>query len=164
MKRILKFIAIFLLGLSFAVAISINFIPTKKIVAQSPPQINLIQQGIELYQSEQFNQALQVWQTALTQASNELNKSFILSNLSLAYQDLGRWQAAEDSITQSLEILNRLDLKTQAYREILAKALNSKAHLHWLKGNYDRAIATWELAADNERSLIEHIDYLILFD
>ncbi|MDJ0591153.1 MAG: tetratricopeptide repeat protein, partial [Pleurocapsa sp. MO_226.B13] len=148
MKRIFKLIAIFLLACSFTIAISINLLPVK-LVAQSPQGINLIQQGIELYQAEQFERALQVWNTALTQEKDRLGKSLILSNLSLAYQNLGRWQEAETSINKSLEILNNFELKTQTYTEILAKALNSQGYLHWLKGNFSQAIATWDLAAKN---------------
>ena len=72
-----------------------------------------------------------------------------MSNLSLAYQNLGQWSEAENTIAQSLEILENSTLKTQTYTEILAKSLNTKAHLLWLKGNFERAIATWDMAANN---------------
>ena len=100
-----------------------------------------LQQGIELYEAEQFKEAVQVWKTALTQEDDKLGKSFILSNLSLAYQNLGQWQEAEKTITNSLEILKNLDITTATYSEILAKALNSQGHLQWLQGNFQQAIA-----------------------
>ena len=111
MNKTIKLIAIFLLGCSFAIAISINLLPAK-LVAQTPQRIDLIQQGIELYQAEQFDRAVQVWETALTQEKDRLGKSLILSNLSLAYQNLGRWQEAEKSISKSLKILDNLDIGT----------------------------------------------------
>ena len=148
MNKTIKFITIFLLGCSLALAISINLFPAR-LFAQAPQGIHLIQQGIELYEAEQFKEAVQVWKTALTQEDNKLGKSFILSNLSLAYQNLGRWQEAEKTITNSLELLKNLDITTATYSEILAKALNSQGHLQWLQGNFQQAIANWDLAADN---------------
>ena len=148
MSRIVQFIATSLLGCSLAIVISIHLFPAK-LVAQPPQAIHLIQQGIKLYEAEQFKQAVRVWDTALTQEDDQLGKSLILSNLSLAYQNLGLWQEAEKAIANSLEILNNLDTATQTYTEILAKALSSQGHLQWLKGNFPQAIATWDLAAGN---------------
>ena len=53
MNKTIKFITISLLGCSLAIAISINFFPAR-LVAQAPQRIHLIQQGIELYEAEQF--------------------------------------------------------------------------------------------------------------
>ncbi|WP_019507912.1 CHAT domain-containing protein [Pleurocapsa sp. PCC 7319] len=147
MGKIFKFIAISLLGLSLTLAISV-YIPVVS-VAQSSQTINLVQKGINLFEGEQFDQAVNIWNTALDQEQEQLSRAFILSNLSLAYQNLGRWSEADNSIAKSLEILENLALKTQTYTEILAKSLNSKAHLLWLKGDFEQAIATWNMAADN---------------
>ena len=148
MKNVVKLLAISVLGCILAIVFSISFFPVKS-VAQDPSQIKLIQQGINSYNAEQFNQAAQAWNQALSTEENLLSKSLILSNLSLAYQSLGQWQKAEKTISQSLETLEKLDATTQAYTEILAKALNSQGHFQWLKGDYSNAIATWDLAATN---------------
>ena len=148
MNKTIKLVACFFLGFSLTLAMAINFFPAQS-VAQFSQEIHLIQQGIELYQAEQFERAIEVWDTALNQEDDNLGKSFILSNLSLAYQNLGQWQEAEKSINKSLESLDNLDIATPTYTEILAKALNSKGHLQWLKGDFPGAIATWDVAADN---------------
>lgn len=148
MKKIVRLLAISILGCTLAVVISIGFFSTKS-VAQLPQSIDLIQQGAKLYQAEQFKQATRVWNLALSKSEEALSKSLILSNLSLAYQSLGEWQAADRAISQSLAILEDLDPTNQTYTEILAKALNSQGHLQWLQGNYSDAIATWDLAATN---------------
>ena len=145
MNKTIKLIAIFLLGFSLFIAISINTFPAR-LFAQSSPRIHLIQQGIDSYQTEQFNRAIKIWDEALAQEDDGLKKALIFSNLSLAYQQLGQWQAAEDNINQGLEILNNLDNTTQTYTEILAKALNAQGHLRWLQGNFSQAIANWNLA------------------
>ncbi|MEO1672596.1 MAG: CHAT domain-containing protein, partial [Cyanobacteria bacterium J06631_2] len=148
MKKIVRLLAMSILGCTLAIVISINFFSAKS-QALTPQSIELIQQGADLYEVGQFNQAAQVWNLALSQEKDLLSKSLILSNLSSAYQSLGEWQQAEKTIAQSLEILANLENTTQTYTEISAKALNSQGHLQWLKGNYDRAIATWDLAATN---------------
>lgn len=148
MKKIVRLLAISILGCTLTIVISINFFSAKSI-AQIPQSIDIIQQGAELYKAEQFERAVQVWNRALSKSEDVLSKSLILSNLSLAYQSLGEWQQAEKTIAQSLEILANLDNTTQTYTEIFAKALNSQGHLQWLKGNYSNAIATWDLAATN---------------
>ncbi|MGD1920423.1 MAG: CHAT domain-containing protein [Pleurocapsa sp.] len=148
MKKIVRLLAISILGCTSAIIISINFFSAKSL-AQTPQSIQLIQQGTSLYGAEQFEQSVRVWNLALSKSEDVLNKSLILSNLSLAYQSLGEWQQAEKTIAQSLEILANLNNTTQTYTEILAKALNSQGHLQWLRGDYSNAIATWDLAATN---------------
>ncbi len=148
MNRIVKLIAVFLLGYSLAVFISSHLFPSK-LVAQSPQVIQLLQQGIELYEAEQYDEAVKVWNTTLTKEPEQLSQALILNNLALAYQNLGRWQEAETAISISLEILNDLDLTTPTHTEILAKAFNTQGYLQWLKGNFDEAISNWEVAAGN---------------
>ena len=148
MNRIIKFIAISLLAFSLFITISSNPRLSKSL-ATIHQDIYLIQRGIELYETEQFEGAVKVWDEALRLADNKLGQALILSNLSLAYQQLGQWQKAENTINNSLELLKNLDITTQTHTEILAKALNARGHLQWLKGNFSQAIASWNLATDN---------------
>ena len=148
MKRIIKLISIFLLGFGLAVSIFGHLFPSK-LVAQSPQTIQLLQKGIDLYEGEQYQEALILWNNALIQESDRLSKSLILSNLSLTYQNLGRWQEAERTINQSSEIINSFSTETATYREIKAKVLNTKASLQWSRGNFAEAVTIWGLAAEN---------------
>ena len=148
MKKIVRLLAISILGCTLTIVISINFFSTKSL-AQIPQSIELIQQGADLYEVEQFEEAIEVWNRALSESEDVLGQSLILSNLSLAHQSLGEWQQAEKTINRSLEILGNLDTTDRVYTEILAKALNGQGHLQWLKGDYSSAIATWDLAATN---------------
>lgn len=148
MKKIVRLLAISILGCTLTIFISINLFSTKSL-AQIPQSIELIQQGTDLYEAEQFDRAIEVWNRALSKSEDVLSRSLILSNLSLAYQSLGEWQEAEQTIARSLEILKNLDATDRVHTEILAKALNSQGHLQWLRGDYGNAIATWDLAATN---------------
>lgn len=109
----------------------------------------LLQQGIKLYEAQQFSEAITVWQQAVStfaQQGDNLTQALVLSNLSSAYQELGQWSAAEDTIAKSFNLLQNLkDLApSQTYWEIQAKALNTQGSLEWAKGNLEEALATWK--------------------
>ncbi|NER20838.1 MAG: CHAT domain-containing protein [Symploca sp. SIO1C2] len=115
---------------------------------------SLLQQGIQLYEGEQFSQAIAVWQQAATAFANQgdtFNQSLVLSNLSLAYQHLGKWENAQQAIDQSLALLHNLEGKTnfQTYSEILAKTLNTQGRLQWETGQLEPALGTWQRATVN---------------
>ncbi|MBH8561614.1 CHAT domain-containing protein [Nostoc sp. CENA67] len=116
---------------------------------QTPNAQLLLQQGIKLYEAQQFSEAIAVWQQVVStfaQQGDSLTEALVLSNLSSAYQELGQWSAAEDAIAKSLNLLHNLkDLTpSQTYWEIQAKALNTQGSLEWAKGNLEEALATWK--------------------
>ncbi len=148
MSRIIKLITIFLLVLLLNIAVSINLF-SPQLIAQTPQTISSLQRGINLYEAEEYQEALEVWNTALTQEQDRLTKALILNNVALASQNLGYQQNAETAISKSLEILNSLDIETKTYTQIKAKALNSQGYLQWLQGNYKNAITSWNLATHN---------------
>jgi CHAT domain-containing protein len=113
---------------------------------------SLLQQGIELYEAEQFSEATGVWQqaaSAFVSQGDKLNQALVLRYLSLAYQHLGQWKEAEDVISQGLKLLtNQKDTpNTQAYLDVFAKSLNTQGRLHWAKGQWSEALETWKRAA-----------------
>ena len=68
--------------------------------ALNKPQ--LVQQGRNLYEAGQFSVAVKFWQQAAKayQAENDvLNQAMVLSNLSLAYQQLGQWNQASQALS-----------------------------------------------------------------
>ncbi len=108
----------------------------------------LLQQGINFYEAERFSEAAATWQkalTAFTAQNNRLNQALVLSNLSLAYQQLGSWQKAEGAIADSLNLLRQQE-DSQTYSEILAKALNTQGRLQWFRGQLENALETWQRA------------------
>jgi CHAT domain-containing protein/Flp pilus assembly protein TadD len=112
----------------------------------------LLQQGIELYEGEQFSQAVEVWQRAafgFVNQGDNLNQALVLRYLSLAYQHLGQWKEAEEAIAQSLKLLdNQKDTApAQTYLEVFAKTLNTQGRLQSAKGQWSEALSTWKKAA-----------------
>jgi len=113
---------------------------------------SLLQQGIELYEAEQFSEAIEVWQqatSAFLSQRDTLNQALVLRYLSLAYQHLGQWEEAQRAIASSLELLDnqRNTANTQAYLDVFAKALNTQGRLQATKGQWSDALLTWKKAA-----------------
>jgi len=115
------------------------------------------QQGNLLYQQAEYSSALLRWQEALEryrQENNGLGQARVLSNLSLAYQALGHWTAAETAIARSLE------LAQASPPAILAQALNTQGQLYLARGQASKALESWTLAerayeqADDQAGLV----------
>ncbi|MFQ4144411.1 CHAT domain-containing protein [Chlorogloeopsis sp. ULAP02] len=124
-----------------------------------------LQQGKALYDAGRFTEAVKVLQQAAEayQQQGDTNKlAATLSNLSLAYQQLGAWKEAEVAIAQSLNILgyqkieNRTqnDTSTRAEQknlpnpQILAQTLDIKGRLQLTIGQPEEALKTWQHSAD----------------
>lgn len=110
--------------------------------------------GIRHYEAEQFFEASEAWHQAAYAYENIgdiTNQALSLSNLSLAYQNLGDWQQAEDSVFASLTILDDLGARdsTQEVMEIRAKALNTQGHLYFALSKPDQALEIWKRATQS---------------
>lgn len=108
-----------------------------------------LEQGRALYDLGRFAEAAAVWQQAsqtYRSQSDFLNHALCLTYLSLAYQALGDWQQAEQTITQSVNILKE-DTSTERQRlRIMAQALNTQGRLQLALGQPEAALNTWQSA------------------
>ncbi|WP_009632123.1 CHAT domain-containing protein [Synechocystis sp. PCC 7509] len=139
-----------LLQASLAVGI-ICLIP-EQLIAASLPSVSplqatedsqLVQTGRKLYETGQFLAAIKVWQLSLQayQKQNDVaNQAMVLSNLSLAYQQLGQWEEATKAIASSLKLLPPSTAKNLP---ILAQALNTQGSLQLSLGQSQEALNTW---------------------
>lgn len=114
----------------------------------------LVQEGRELYEAGQFSPAVTVWQQAALAYKAEkdvLNEAMVLSNLSLAYQQIGKWDQATKAIADSLKLLQtRQNLGGSKERlKILAQALNTQGSLQLALGQSEQALTTWQQATAN---------------
>ncbi|RUT10222.1 hypothetical protein DSM106972_007170 [Dulcicalothrix desertica PCC 7102] len=108
---------------------------------------NLVEQGRALYEAEKFNDAVKVLQKAATTFENngdKIGQAMTLSNLSLAYQQLGLTKEAENAINQSLNMLQS-PIKNP---EVFAQALDVQGRLLYLQGQTEKAVDIWQQAAD----------------
>ncbi|AFZ55787.1 CHAT domain-containing protein [Anabaena cylindrica FACHB-243] len=108
---------------------------------------NGLEQGRNLYRAGRFTEAITAWQTAAQQYQTQgdrLNEALSLSYLSLAQQEMNQWEPAQNSIEQSLKILQRA--KPAADAIIWAQTLNTQASLHLRTGKAETAIENWQQA------------------
>ncbi len=112
----------------------------------------LVQQSQALYEAGQFIETVQLLKKAANEfkANNDaLNEAISLSNLSLAYQQLGQWQEATEAIAQSIKLLQTLkdSNSSQAKSQIFAQALDVQGSLELARGQSEAALGTWQEAA-----------------
>ncbi len=116
----------------------------------SPSPFQLLEAGLHYYQSGQFTDAITVWQQAahgFATQGDRFNHAKVLSNLALAYHQLGRWSEANEAINRSLQLLQIRQSNTD-YLEILAQAFNTKGKLQLAQGEAEEALTTWEKATE----------------
>ncbi len=125
-------------------------LPTRVAQTQADGQ-GLSYKAMELYRQGEFPDAAVIWQQAATifaQEGDSLNQGMALSNLALSYQQLGKWEQANQAINDSLKILrpqveSKKELKSL---ELLAQALEIKGYLQRETGNLDESLQTWQEA------------------
>lgn len=118
-------------------------------VQENDKALTQLEQGKALYAAGRFWQAIRVWQQAMQgyQAQGDrIHYALSLSYLSLAYQELGQWQEAEQTITQSLNLVANLLKPTPTHQRLLAQLLNTQASLHYAQGQMEAALETWKQA------------------
>lgn len=111
----------------------------------------LVEQGRTLYEAERFNDAASLLQQAAAAFKTQgdgLREAMTLSNLSLADQQLGQWQKAEQAIAQSLKLLQTgQNMRTSVERsQILAQALDVQGRLQLARGQAEPALKSWQQA------------------
>jgi CHAT domain-containing protein len=105
----------------------------------------------ERYAAGKFEEAAKYWQQAVAAfevKGDWLNQAIALSNLSLTYQQFGRWQEAEKAIEKSLSLLppeSRANLPAEL--RAIAQILDIKGNGQWERGQVNIALKTWQQAA-----------------
>jgi CHAT domain-containing protein len=121
----------------------------------------LVQAGKKHYQAGEFVEAVAKWQQAqqiYNSQGDALNQSAVLSNLALAYQQLGRIEQANQAIENSLKLLNNLD--TVPAKSLQAAALNIQGSILLSQGKTQRALDVWVDAGENYQKLDNNDGYI----
>jgi len=130
--------------------------PTVSAQATAANAQQLLQQGREAYKVGQWEQAIQYWQQALTLAKaqgDRRTQAMTLSNLSLAYQQLGDWPAATTAIATAFRVLGAQNTGTAqvannpTYQPILAQVFNTQGKLQFATGQFEPALKSWQDAS-----------------
>ena len=107
--------------------------------AQSPDASQLVQQGVERYQAGDFQGAIALWQTALTEyrrSNSRANEAIVLANLANAYQEIGQVDQAIRYWEQGIA-----DYRQMGNFQEMGRMLVEQAQAYSSLGQYGRAIA-----------------------
>jgi len=85
-----------------------------------------------------FAESVRIWQQAVQQETDPLQKSIGLSNLSLGLQQLGKWKDAEVSIERSLKLIKSIP-PSKDQLQTLAQVLNTQGSLKFALGRSEDA-------------------------
>jgi CHAT domain-containing protein/tetratricopeptide (TPR) repeat protein len=102
-----------------------------------------LQRGKELYDAGLFTEAIKILQLAAKNyqtQGNQLGQAVSFSNIALGYQKLGLWQQANESVTESLKLLEN----TQKNSLVLAQTLDIQGSIQLELGQADQALKTWQ--------------------
>lgn len=106
---------------------------------------NLLQEGRALFQAGQVKDAISKWQQAAQLSASQADRAtqaIALSNLALAYQQLGDWTNAKTAIAASLAIVNQ----SQVPAHLRAQVLNAQGTLQFSAGQFNSALESWQQA------------------
>ena len=128
--------------------------PTTPVVQAQTNPSQLATQAEKLYQNQKFDEAATLWSQAaqaFAVSGDNLNQAMALSNLSLTYQQLGRWQEVNQAIEDSLTSLNAAPENSR----LVAQTLDIQGKLQRETGQAAAAIDTWQKAANIYEKLEE---------
>lgn len=127
------------------------------IVQNSANPTTLVEQGKVLYEAGKFSEAIVVLQQAreaFKTHGDKLKESMTLSNLALAYQQLGSWSEAQQALTESLNLLQSGETESKIPQrraserlQVLAQTLDIQGRIQFSVGQVEQALKTWQQAA-----------------
>ncbi|MEL6853823.1 MAG: CHAT domain-containing protein [Cyanobacteria bacterium J06607_13] len=130
-------------------------VSTVEIVASAPPDRStedtlesLRRQGRQRYQNGEYEAAIATWQAVVhLQAArrHSLAQASALSNLSLAYQQLSQWSAAQEALEESIRLLENQP-EDLSYWQVFAQVLTAKGRLQLATGGAHSALESWQQA------------------
>lgn len=107
-----------------------------------------VHQGQVLYEAGRYADAVQLLQQAVQDyrsQADDLRQAATLSNLSLAYQQLGAWEEARQAVETSLSLLRgQLETGDRQQMSVMAQTLDIQGRLQLETGQAEQALATWQ--------------------
>lgn len=107
---------------------------------------NIEQRAEQLYQQNQYQETIELLETAIKhyQESGDIAEIAIAHrNLALAYQKLGKWQQASNSLSQAENIIASLNNEAEK-NQLLAQILEVRGQIELSLGRSQSALETWK--------------------
>ncbi len=158
-QKIISWLLLVLFTIVGCVILSPNRLVTAAIKTPQHQTTNtiaeLVEKGQNLYEAENYSAAIQTLQQALVEyqaQEDNLRQAMVLSNIALAYQQLGEWQQVNTYVQESLEQLANL-AKSPESNLILAQTLDIQGRLELAQGNAELAAQTWQQATETYQEI-----------
>ncbi|MBE9215544.1 CHAT domain-containing protein [Plectonema cf. radiosum LEGE 06105] len=123
-------------------------IPMSRATAQkTTPSVE--EQARTKYQQGEFSDAAKLFQQAslaYQAAKDPIRQALSLSNLSLSYQQLARWDDADRAITDSITLLTSIKETNSQKLSALAQSFDIQGGLQLARGQVDAALKSWQQA------------------
>jgi tetratricopeptide (TPR) repeat protein len=148
MKRHHQKLIRFVLSIAMTVLVCITSPMVTQIATAS---LNVEEQARSHYSNNQFSEAARLFQQAAQNyktSGDPIRQGLSLSNLSLAYQQLGQWEKAAQAIAESLSVLQATPANTSGRSLAIAQSLDIQASLQLARGQTNAALTTWKQATD----------------
>ncbi len=128
---------------------------------------NLVQQGRQSYQAEKYQEVIDKLEQAVdifAKLEQLESEAITQSNLSLVYQQLGKWKKARSAIEQSFKLLEfnydlnnpdtwKIEDIAKGRLPIIAQVINTYGRLLYFQGNFDRSLASWQFVTKISQKL-----------
>jgi CHAT domain-containing protein len=125
-----------------------NLLTVKAQAQPSESSQTLEQQAYTRYEAGDLATAIQLLQQAVQLHQTEpLQQAVSLANLALVYQQAGQPQAANQVIASSLEKLQTTQTSQTDKQQVLVQVLSIQARLQLEQGQSEAALSTWEQSA-----------------
>ncbi len=153
-QNILSSILLILLGMM--ASLTIHYLTLPQIIPQANAQSSipisqsqsaeeLAAEGRSLYREGRFAESAIAWRAAADaygKLGTTLKQAMALANLSLTSQQLGEWQSANNTISESLRLVPKTELK------LLVQTLDIQGNLQLLQAKAPEALLTWKQTAE----------------
>ncbi|MBD2576258.1 CHAT domain-containing protein [Oscillatoria sp. FACHB-1406] len=144
-------------GLSFTLGLALcGLLHGRMAVAQLPSEplstAAVAQQGLEAYQSGNFDRAIAVWQQLLPETSETSDRALLYSNLALAYRQTGKLSEAIAAWENAIALYRPLNKS-----EEIAQLLIEQAQTYNDLGQSERALSLLELPEIKNAQLTPHV-------
>lgn len=151
-NKFIDYLVLFCLFLGMSILPVIAQVPAVETTIQGEANPNLlVQEGRTFYKAGNFSEALKTLQqaaAAFKMSGDELRLAMTLSNLSLVYQELGQWQEAKQTITESLNLLQETATDSTARLQLIAQAFEVNGKLQLTLGKSAEALTAWQKATE----------------
>lgn len=137
---------------SGAIAAATSVSAPTAITAATDDPFEAMKAGKTYYQSGQYRAAVGAWLPAVqafASRGDRVNQAVVLSNLALAYQQLGEWIEGNQAIADGITVLNRETATGRNADELLgllAQAFNIQGSLQLAQGQAEPALISWQAA------------------